>query len=524
MISLAPETAEAVNAGGEYMEAIDPAALGIGKLFSTIRDALIVGDPQTGRIILWNDAAESLFGYSAEEAIGCQMEMLVPDHLKEMHREGLRRFAETGHGRLVDSGDAAELPAIHKNGSEIFVELTLTPIKGEKIPGYFAGALIRDVTEKRRYADELQRANEELHAVNQAMKDFVTVASHDLRSPITAILGFAVMLNKTWDRSGDKEKRQYLEIVERQARQLSRLVDDLLTMSEVEAGAIDTSMVDTPVEDVVARGIEFYSHLTELETSIAPELSVRADPDHLQRIIANFVGNALRYGKPPIEISAAAVNGSVEILVRDHGEGVPDDFLPRLFEKFARADTEATRLEKGSGLGLSIVRGLAEANGGEVWYEKAEPQGACFGVRLESAAATTAAGDTVTEDQIKVLAVVEDDPDVRTLVRVNLAEDPRLQILGEVASAEEAIELARHAGRGLGLIILDHSLAGPLSGFEAAPILKELAPSAKIILFTAHDQLRVKAKEDPSIDAFLLKTRSDELLPLAERLMGLSQL
>lgn len=507
------------------MEAIDPAALGIGKLFSTIRDALIVGDPQSGRIVLWNQAAEALFGYSAEEAIGSPMEMLVPDNLKEMHREGLRRFAETGHGRLVDSGDSAELPAIRKDGTEIVVELTLTPIKGEKIPGYFAGALIRDVTERKRYADQLQRANEELHAINLAMKDFVTVASHDLRSPITAILGFTVMLNKTWDRSAEKEKRQYLEIIERQARQLSRLVDDLLTMSEVEAGAINTSKVDTPVEAAVARGIEFYSHLTEVETSVAPGLSVRADPDHLQRIIANFVGNAIRYGKPPIEVAAAAVNGSVEITVRDHGEGVPDEFVPRLFEKFARAETEATRLEKGSGLGLSIVRGLAEANGGEVWYEQVEPQGARFGVRLESGTATAAADDAAAaEDQIKVLAVVEDDRDVRTLVRVNLAEDPRLQILGEVASAEEAIELARHAGPGLGLIILDHSLSGPLTGLEAAPRLKELAPGAKIILFTAHERLRVKATEDPSIDAFLLKTRSDELLGLAERLMGLSPL
>ncbi len=505
------------------MEQIAPAALGFGRLFSTIRDAVIVGDPRTGRIVLWNDAAEGIFGYSALEAIGSPMEMLVPDSLKELHRIGLRRYAETGHGPLVDSGEIVELPAIRKDGSKIFVELTLTPIEGEEVPGRFAVALVRDVTEKKRYSDDLARANEELHAVNQAMRDFVAVASHDLRSPITSILGFATTLSKRWGETLEKDKLDYLEIIERQARQLSRLVDDLLTISEVEGGAININKVETQVDDAIARGIEFYSHAADIEVAIAPGLTVIADPDHVHRIIANLVGNATRYGKPPVRIAAAPANGSVEIRVSDSGEGVPDEFAPRLFEKFARADTEATRREKGSGLGLSIVRGLAQANDGEVWYERAQPHGACFGVRFPRGSDATTSDSLATSEEVKVLAVVEDNPDVRTLVRLNLSRDWRLQILGEVASAEEAIELSRGASTSLGLIVLDHSLMGRLTGLEAAPLLKEVAPNAKIILFTANEHLRVEAMASPSIDAFLLKTRADELLQLAQRLTGLSE-
>lgn len=501
---------------------VKPDALGIGRLFSTIRDAVIVGAPQTGRIVLWNEAAERIFGYTAHEAIGSPMEMLVPDNLKDRHRIGMRRYAETGHGPLVDSGKVVELPAIRKDGSEIVVELTLTPIEGEQVAGRFALALVRDITDKKRYSEELERANEELQAVNQAMRDFVTIASHDLRSPITSILGFATALNRTWDSADESDKLEFLEIIERQARHLSRLVDDLLTISEVEAGAVTVNKVETRIDETIARGIEFYSQLAEVETWVASGLRVRADPDHLQRIIANLVGNAIRYGSPPIRVIAAAVNESVEMRVCDSGQGVPNEFVPRLFEKFARADTEATRREKGSGLGLSIVRGLAVANDGEVWYEPVQPQGACFGVRFPLVADAPETDPLAVPDQIRVLAVVEDDPDVRTLIRVNLSMEPRLRILGEVASAEEAIELAQGIGPDLGLIILDHSLMGRLTGLEAAPRLKELAPNGKIILFTAHEQLRVKAMASPSIDAFLLKTRADELLPLARRLTGLT--
>lgn len=375
------------------MEQIAPEALGLGRLFSTIRDAVIIGDPRTGRIVLWNDAAAGIFGYTAQEATGSPMEMLVPDSLKELHRVGLRRYAETGHGRLLDSGEIVEVPAIRQDGSEIFVELTLTPIEGEDVSGRFALALVRDVTEKKHYSDELARANEELKAVNQAMRDFVAVASHDLRSPITSILGFATTLSKRWHETLDKDKLDFLEIIENQGRQLSRLVDDLLTISQVEAGALNINKVEALVDDAVARGVEFYSHVAEIEISIAPGLTVIADPDHVHRIIANLVGNATKYGRPPVRIAAAPANGCVEIRVSDSGDGVPDEFVPRLFEKFARADTEAIRQEKGSGLGLSIVRGLAEANGGEVWYEDSQPHGACFGVRLpRGSVARTSAG------------------------------------------------------------------------------------------------------------------------------------
>jgi signal transduction histidine kinase len=112
----------------------------------------------------------------------------------------------------------------------------------------------------------------------------------------------------------------------------------------------------------------------------ADGLRARADPQHVQHILVNYLANALKHGRPPVGIEVREQEGWIEALVTDHGAGVPAEFIPRLFEKFAQA--EAT--EGGTGLGLSIVRGLARAQGGEAWYQPAEPEGAAFGVRLPS--------------------------------------------------------------------------------------------------------------------------------------------
>lgn len=120
---------------------------------------------------------------------------------------------------------------------------------------------------------------------------------------------------------------------------------------------------------------------------------------------------------------------------------------------------------------------------------------------------------------MKVFVIVEDDPDIQFLIRTLFSLDPRFTIGGEATSAEEGFELVRSTEPGI--IVLDHGLTGELTGMDAAPKFKEVAPNAKIILFTAHAELRSRAGDEPAIDAFLLKTEAGQLLPLAQRLTGL---
>ena len=141
-----------------------PQDLGIGKLFASVRDATIVADAATGRIVLWNPAATEIFGYSSSDALGMSVENLVPTHLKERHRAGISRYRDTGHGPYIDSNTVLDLPAVRKTGEEIRVELTLSPIEptpDSEAKGRFVLAILRDVTERKRAEEEVRRLNEQ---------------------------------------------------------------------------------------------------------------------------------------------------------------------------------------------------------------------------------------------------------------------------------------------------------------------------------------------------------------------------
>jgi len=235
---------------------------------------------------------------------------------------------------------------------------------------------------------EAERANRDLEAANQTLKDFVAVAAHDLRGPVSAIMGFANTMLRAWDQFSEEEKQEYVSIIERQGKHVTRMLDSLLTVSRIESGALDVQREEIPVAGAIATALEDVGDRARgLEVQCPDGLTVVADPDHVQRILVNYISNAYKYGEPPVTVEAREVDGYVEVVVSDLGQGVPDDFASRLFHKFARADSEATRKEKGTGLGLSIVQGLAQANQGDAWYEANQPHGSRFGVRLPAKAA-----------------------------------------------------------------------------------------------------------------------------------------
>jgi signal transduction histidine kinase len=235
-----------------------------------------------------------------------------------------------------------------------------------------------------RYTAQLRVANEELRAADEMKSHVVAMASHELRTPLTSVLGFTTTLLNHWDRLPDDEKRDHLRIIEAQARRLTRLADELLLMSKIEAGALETRPQPVDVRGAIQEAVSaFADRASDIEVQHAGDLQVVADPDHLQQILTNYLANALRHGNPPVQVIATEKDEVVEVVVRDHGRGVPTRFVPRLFEMFAQSAPQG----EGTGLGLSIVRGLAQAQNGEAWYEPAQPTGARFGVRLPLARA-----------------------------------------------------------------------------------------------------------------------------------------
>lgn len=345
-----------------------PEALGFGRLFWLTSEAVVGADLAAECVVLWNPAAERLFGYTAREALGMRLEELVPHELRNAHLSGIRRYRETKVPVLI-GGEAVVVPAVTKLGERRDIALSLTDLSqggGDDI----VLAVIRDVTAQK-------RAERELTATNAAMREFVATASHDLRTPLTSVLGYARLLQQHGDRLRDEQRAEYLEAIVHAAHRATRLVDDLLTQSQIDAGAVATRPEAIHLASAVFEAAERAACAAEVDVSDG--IVVRCDRDHLERILTNYLSNAARYGTPPVTVSANVVGATVEVHVGDRGPGVPEGFEERLFTRFARADTTSG---VGTGLGLAIVRGLAEANGGGAFYERRDGGGACFGVRL----------------------------------------------------------------------------------------------------------------------------------------------
>ncbi|HEX9889695.1 MAG TPA: HAMP domain-containing sensor histidine kinase [Nitriliruptorales bacterium] len=232
-----------------------------------------------------------------------------------------------------------------------------------------------------RVTSDLYAALQELTGLNASLRDFVAVAAHDLRAPLTSILGFTALMRRDWDRHDDASREGFLVAIERSGQHLKRLTEDLLTISSIEANALATHVQEVQLRPVVEHTLAGLAD-TPVELDVSPQLIVLADPDHLERALTNYLSNAVKYGAPPFALRAQALDASVDVRVSDCGAGVPADFVPRLFDRFARADEARRSGVGGTGLGLAIVRGLARSNGGDAWYETRDPNGACFVLRV----------------------------------------------------------------------------------------------------------------------------------------------
>ena len=357
-------------------------------ILETAHEAFVEMD-EHGVIADWNAEAARTFGWSKQEVLGKRVaDVLVPPAFRDAHTSGLERFLATGEGPVL--GRRIELTALHRDGHEFPVELTITPLKIGDVHTFHA--FLHDITDRRevelakvRLAENLEQANAKLMHLNELRSHFLAIASHELRTPLTAISGFSSTMMAMWDTLGEAEKREFVQIIDEQSQRLSRLVDDLLTSSKIESGSLKTNPQPIPVRERVEQTLRELD-ATHVDVQCPDELAVLADVDHFQQIIVNYVTNAMRHGGDPILVHGEDDGSRVRIRVIDHGDGVPPEFVPYLYEPFAQAE-HAPRGDdgKGTGLGLSIVRGLAEAQGGATWYEPHPAGGSCFTIELPRA-------------------------------------------------------------------------------------------------------------------------------------------
>jgi PAS domain S-box-containing protein len=363
-------------------------------LFDGVRDAVIVADAESGEIVLWNAAAEQLFGYSADEAVGLNLAVLVPDRLKARHRAGLARYNATGHGTLIDSHRAFELPALHRNGTELVVEMSLSPISGPHVTGRFVAAIIRDITERK-------KAEEAVRQADVIKEQFLSVVSHELRTPLNAITGFGSILDDGLAGPLSPVQHDYLKKMLSGAETLSHLVNDLLDMSTIQAGRFQLRLTLVSLPEVVAETVANLAPLADrkhqrIVNEVPDDLpDLVGDGARIGQVLTHLLGNAIKFTPENgcIRVRACLDDGGVRCEVADSGIGIAPEDQPKLFRRFEQLDMSATRRAGGTGLGLHISKTIVEAHGGVVGVESELGVGSTFWFRIPLGPAGASDGD-----------------------------------------------------------------------------------------------------------------------------------
>jgi signal transduction histidine kinase len=218
-----------------------------------------------------------------------------------------------------------------------------------------------------------------LERANHVMTNFVALAAHELRTPVTTIAGSAETLLARGDTLSTEAHDALVEALAQESMRMRRLVEQLLDLSRLDADAIDIAPQPLPLRERIDEIVTSATgdHPEKVDVEVDPALVVEADPSALERIVGNLVTNALRYGAEPITVSAERSDNHLRVRVVDHGPGVADEFVPDLFERFTRRGRAAGGVS-GTGLGLAIARAYARAHDGDLLYAPADPSGASF--------------------------------------------------------------------------------------------------------------------------------------------------
>jgi PAS domain S-box-containing protein len=322
-------------------------------LVETVQDyAIFMLDPD-GRIASWNSGAERSKGYAADEIIGRHFRVFYPPEV-----------AATGHCErelelaLRDGKYEEEGWRVRKDGSRFWATVTITAVHDDDGELIGFAKVTRDNTERREMLEQLARAAE-------AQAEFFAITAHELRSPITVLTGSAQTLARHHDQLTGDERAELSDGMGRSAEQLRRLLADLLTASRLQAHKLDLDITSLDLAEHVQQAVGVLRHSvgeSEVTVAIEPGLRVAADPVRLTQVVDNLVLNAVRHGRSPVRLAAAVHGDLVELSVHDAGAGVDEELQPRLFERFA------TGSNRGTGLGLFLVRELARAHGGDATY------------------------------------------------------------------------------------------------------------------------------------------------------------
>ena len=450
------------------------ADLRMERLIHAVSEGVVTVDAER-RIVLFNQAAESMFGVAAAEALGSPID----------------RFVE--HLSIVDgpaSPAALQALAGRKRDGRVFpIEASLSRL--QMAQGVLTTIVLRDIT-ARILADSERRAHEALEASNKAKTEFLSRMSHELRTPLNAVIGFSQLLRLDTVKPLSVEQLERVQHVENAGSHLLALVNDVLDLSRIESGEMSVSSqavhlpcvieeAATMVSPLVTKaGVEVFvaadGPLAGARAAPSGDVWVNADPVRLRQVLVNLLSNAVKYNRPGgrVGLTWRRTGDECEILVTDTGQGIPADQLACLFQPFNRLGAETSTVE-GTGIGLVLSRQLAEMMGGTLTISSTFGVGTCASLKLGIASAPAVKSDPARLDRAESRAApsltvlyAEDDEVNAELVR-QLVTMRRGVSLRVATSGATALESARTDPPDL--MLVDMNL-GDMTGIELARELR----------------------------------------------------
>ncbi len=345
-------------------------------ILARLADGLVVID-ESAHVAFWNARAEELWHWQALEMIGRRTEEMIARvaartanaEVTAAQLEAALRTPETGQTIEIEILPAPDQPEAVRGTSRQFVAGHIFPIRDTAGATLGTGILLRDVTRERQ-ADAMK-------------SQLLSTVSHELRTPLASIKGFATTLLRQDVKWDETTTRDFLRIIEEESDRLTEIIDNLLDMSQIEAGALRVDKTPTQLRTIIREVVDEMRMRTEAHWFVvdlpADLPSVMADPRRIRQVLHNLLENAIKYSKNgQITVSCEVEADHVVIGVADQGEGIPAEYLDQVFERFFQVDGASTRRVGGSGLGLSISRGIVQAHGGRIWVESGVGQGSTF--------------------------------------------------------------------------------------------------------------------------------------------------
>jgi PAS domain S-box-containing protein len=471
-------------------------------------DDLVDLDPLSGASEYVGPAFERLIGCDGGGGTTAAIESRVaPDDLAA--------YRDAKDDALHGERARIECRLLRADGTTIWVDLHMVPVfdaDGSKVIKILHSA--RDITDRKAFEDKLAQARVAAEAASRAKTEFLANMSHEIRTPLTAILGYADVLAEESGAGSTAPRAETVQTIKRAGEHLLSVVNDILDISKIEAGAMQLERVDTTLPQVFgavrqlmqpraeAKGVAFE---VVLETPVPDR--VVSDPTRLRQILLNLTGNAVKFTsqglvRMVIRYTPDGTRGTLTVDVEDTGPGLTQEQAARLFQPFSQADASVTRKHGGTGLGLSICRRLARLLDGDVELVRSEPgKGSCFRLSLHVEPAQGSGifhaleGQAAAKAEVTPAAatklggriiVAEDGPDNQRLIRMHLTKaGAQVDVAENGRIALEMIEKAADAGAPYDLLVTDMQMP-EMDGYTLASALRASGSTLAIVALTAH--------------------------------------